>query len=223
MKVINHAFIMAAGRGIRLKPLTNSLPKGMMPYKNTTLISNGISKLKKFIKNIHISVGYKGSILAKHVIENNVSSIINTDSKGNAWWIFNSLFKYLNEPIIVLTCDNVTTIDFRLIEKDYLKKKSPPCMLIPVKPIEGLDGDFIKHKNNIVTSLSRIKYSNIYCSGIQIINPYRINCIIKNKKNFNQVWNLLIKKKLLYVSNVTLKKWFTIDNIDFLIKLQKNY
>ena len=163
MKVINHAFIMAAGRGIRLKPLTNSLPKGMMPYKNTTLISNGISKLKKFIKNIHISVGYKGSILAKHVIENNVSSIINTDSKGNAWWIFNSLFKYLNEPIIVLTCDNVTTIDFRLIEKDYLKKKSPPCMLIPVKPIEGLDGDFIKHKNNIVTSLSRIKYSNIYC------------------------------------------------------------
>ena len=47
MKVINHAFIMAAGRGIRLKPLTNSLPKGMMPYKNTTLISNGISKLKK--------------------------------------------------------------------------------------------------------------------------------------------------------------------------------
>ena len=96
-------------------------------------------------------------------------------------------------------------------------------MLIPVKPIEGLDGDFIKHKNNIVTSLSRIKYSNIYCSGIQIINPYRINCIIKNKKNFNQVWTLLIKKKLLYVSNVTLKKWFTIDNIDNLIKLQKNY
>ena len=93
MKVIDHAFIMAAGRGIRLRPLTDKLPKGMMPYKNTTLISSGILKLKKFIKNIHISVGYKGSILAKHVIENDVSSIINTEGKENAWWIFNYFSK----------------------------------------------------------------------------------------------------------------------------------
>ena len=220
MKVINHAFIMAAGRGIRLRPLTDKLPKGMMPYKNTTLISNGIFKLKKFIKNIHISVGYKGSILAKHVIENDANSIINTEGKENAWWVFNSLFKNLNEPIVVLTCDNVTTINFRSIEKDYLKKKSPPCMLVPVKPIKGLEGDFIKHNNNIVTSLSRRNYSNIYCSGIQIINPYKINYIMKNKKNFNQIWNVLIKKKLLYVSNIMPKKWFTVDNIHNFKKLK---
>ena len=124
MKVFNHAFIMAAGRGIRLRPLTDKLPKGMLSYNNETLISNGIMKLKKFIKNIHISVGYKGSILAKHVIENNVSSVINTEGKENAWWIFNSLMKNLNEPIVVLTCDNVTTINFHSIEKDYLKKKN---------------------------------------------------------------------------------------------------
>jgi NDP-sugar pyrophosphorylase family protein len=87
-------------------------------------------------------------------------------------------------------------------------------MLIPVKPIKGLDGDFIKHNNNIVTSLSRINYSNIYCSGIQIINPYKINYLMKDKTNFNQVWNFLIKKKLLYVSNVMPEKWFTVDNIN---------
>ncbi len=35
---------MAAGRGIRLKPFTNKFPKGMLPYRDTTLIANGILK-----------------------------------------------------------------------------------------------------------------------------------------------------------------------------------
>ena len=121
MKLINHAVIMAAGRGTRMLPLTRKLPKAMMNYKNSTLIANGIKYLRKNIENIHITVGHKGSILAKHVIENNVSTIINTNKKGNAWWIFNFFLKYMNEPIIVLTCDNVVNLNLK-IERDYLKK-----------------------------------------------------------------------------------------------------
>ena len=128
---VNDAFIMAAGRGVRLKPITNKIPKGMVKFKQNTLISNGIKKIKKQIKNVHVSVGYKGPILAKHVIENKVSSIINTEGKGNCWWIYNSIFKLLNKPLFVLTCDNVTNINFVKIEKDYLKLGKPACMLIP--------------------------------------------------------------------------------------------
>ena len=122
-KKINHAFIMAAGRGTRLMPLTKKIPKGLIKFKQTSLIANGIKKLKKYINNIHISVGYKGPILAKHLIEQKVSSIINTDNKGNAWWIFNSIFKNFDGPLFVLTCDNVTNINFKKIAKDYFKKK----------------------------------------------------------------------------------------------------
>ena len=43
---------------------------------------------------------------------------------------------------------------------------------------------------------------------------------MKNKKDFNQIWNFLIKKKLLYVSNIMPKKWFTVDNIHNLKKLK---
>ena len=221
MKKINNAFIMAAGRGARMKPLTDYLPKAMLQYKNTTLIANGISQIKKYIKNIHISVGYKGSLLAKHVIENDVSTIINTEGKGSAWWIFNSIFKKLNEPIFVLTCDNITKINFKNIEGDYFKKKSPPCMLIPVKPVEGLDGDYIKYKNNIITSISRSVKSDIYCTGIQVINPFKINEIVKPTENFYMIWNKLIGMKKLLVSDVRPKKWFTIDNLVQLDKIKK--
>ena len=211
--MINHAVILAAGRGIRMMPLTKKIPKAMVKIKNQTLILNGIKKIQKYIKNIHITVGYKGSVLAKHVIRNNVRSVINTNNKGNAWWIFNFPFNLINEPIFVLTCDNITNINFNLIEKDYIKKGKPECFLIPVKPVKKLEGDFIHKKKNIVTKLSRNAVSDIYCSGIQIINPYKINKIMKKTEDFNKVWKKLILKKKLLVSDIVPDQWFTIDSI----------
>ena len=220
-KKINHDFIMAAGRGTRLRPLTKKIPKGLIKFKQTSLIANGIKKLKKFIDFIHISVGYKGPILAKHLIEEKVSSIINTDKKGNSWWIFNSIFKSFDSPLYVLTCDNVTNIDFKKIEKDYYKKGQPICMIIPTKPIKGLAGDYIFRKKNIIQGLSRKVKSDIYCTGIQVLNPKKINDKIKSTDDFNILWKRLIKIKQLYVSDVMPKKWYTVDNVDNYKNLKK--
>ena len=220
-KKINHAFIMAAGRGTRLRPLTKKIPKGLIKFRQTSLIANGIKKLKKYIDFIHISVGYKGPILAKHLIEEKVSSIINTDKKGNSWWIFNSIFKSFDSPLYVLTCDNVTNIDFKKIEEDYYKKSQPMCMIIPTKPIKGLAGDYIFRKKNIIQGLSRKVKSDIYCTGIQVLNPKKINDKIKSTDDFNILWKRLIKIKQLYVSDVMPKKWYTVDNVDNYKKLKK--
>ena len=222
-KKIDHAFIMAAGRGTRLMPLTKKIPKGLIKFKQSSLISNGINKLKKYINFIHISVGYKGPVLAKHLIEQKVSSIINTDKKGNAWWIFNSMFKYFDKPIYVLTCDNVTNIDFKKIEKDYYKKKQPLCMIIPTIPVVGLSGDYIFRKKNIVKNLSRNIKSDIYCTGIQVLNPKKINDKIKSTSDFNILWRRLIKIKQLYVSDIKPKKWYTVDNLENYKNLKKNF
>ena len=220
-KKIDHAFIMAAGRGTRLMPLTKKIPKGLIKFKQSSLIANGIKKLKKYINNVHISVGYKGPILAKHLIEQKVTSIINTDNKGNCWWIFNSIFKNFDGPLFVLTCDNVTNIDFKKIEKDYYKKGQPICMIIPTKPIKGLAGDYIFKKKNIIQGLSRKVKSDIYCTGIQVLNPKKINDKIKSTDDFNILWKRLIKIKQLYVSDVMPKKWYTVDNVDNYKKLKK--
>ena len=113
MPKIRHAIIMAAGRGMRMAPLTDAIPKPMAPYNGTTLIARGISRLAERIKYIHVTVGYKGAMLASHLIEHDVASIHNTDGRSNSWWIHHTLLRAIDEPVFVLTCDNVTELDFQ--------------------------------------------------------------------------------------------------------------
>ncbi len=54
--MINHAVILAAGRGIRMMPKTKKIPKAMVKIKNETLILKLIKKINQYIKNIHITV-----------------------------------------------------------------------------------------------------------------------------------------------------------------------
>jgi len=210
---IAHTLIMAAGRGSRMMPLTNEIPKAMAKFRDTTLIANSIEKLKNNSQNIHITVGYKGADLAKHVIEQDVSSIFNTEGKGNAWWIFNTLIKNLDEPILVLTCDNVIELDMDRIYKDYISLNSPACLVVPVQPVEGLEGDYIFHDQNRVTELNRHKPSTMYCSGIQLLNPAKVNQYCDPAEDFYSVWSQLISKHQFYCSNVYPNKWFTVDTM----------
>ena len=211
---IDRALIMAAGRGMRMMPLTNEKPKAMAPFAGSTLIANGIDAISKYISEIYITVGYKGSMLASHVIEHNVACVFNTEGQDNSWWLYNTLIKYVDAPIYVLTCDNVIELDFKSLEKDYFSAGSPSCMIVPVKPIEGLEGDYIIKEGTVITNLSRDVKSNMYCSGIQILNPKKINDLTKVSDNFYGVWKQLIEQKQLYCSNAYPKQWYAVDNMD---------
>ena len=221
MSKIRHAIIMAAGRGLRMMPLTDSIPKPMAPYLGSTLIADGISRLVGKLENIHVTVGYKGAMLAQHVIEHGVNSIFNTEGHSNCWWIYNTLLKNLDEPIYVLTSDNVVDLDFDLLAENYFALDAPPCMVVPVKPVPGLDGDYIFHEKQLVKKLSRTEESDIYCSGIQILNPAKINRMTAEGESFYSVWSELIEQRKLIVSSVYPKTWFAVDTMEQLSQLNE--
>jgi NDP-sugar pyrophosphorylase family protein len=219
MGKIQHCLIMAAGRGQRMMPLTEKVPKPMAPHNGSTLIANQINKLSKFIPNIHVTVGYKGPVLAEHVIASNVTSVIHTAGQSNSWWIYNTLLSYVDEPVYIMTCDNIAELDFELLEKDYNEQSRPPCMLIGVKPVLGLSGDYIFHDNFKVYKLDRKEPAPTYCSGIQIINPFQVKKITKNAGDFYNVWGQLIEQNRLWVSSVLPDKWFSVDTVEHLQQL----
>ena len=216
MSKIQHCLILAAGRGRRMMPLTEGIPKPMAPHNGSTLIANQINKLSKFIPNIHVTVGYKGPVLAEHVIASNATSVINTSGQSNSWWIHNTLLSYVDEPVYVMTCDNITDLDFELLDKDYQLQDSPTCMLIGVEPLPELGGDYIFHENNKVYKLDRNDPASLYCSGIQIINPFQVKKLTNDKGDFYNIWEQLIAQNQLFVSSVLPDKWFSVDTIEHL-------
>lgn len=221
-KWVRHAVILAAGRGIRMLPLTNVMPKAMAPYNGSTLIAAGIERIREQVPFVHITVGHHGAMLAEHVIHHGVSTVVNTTGHGNAWWLFNTFLSMIDEPLVVLTCDNVTNLDFSLLENDYVRYGSPACMLVPVEPVRGLEGDFIFHDDHVVQRLSRTKVAPTYCSGIQIVNPTRIrNLIGDGHEDFQSVWSCLIPLGEVRASSVYPHTWFTVDTIEHLRRLSE--
>jgi len=222
MNKLNYAIILAAGRGVRMIPLTNLVPKAMAPFKDSTIIADGIKKINKHIKHTYITVGYKGAILAEHVIEMGVDAVFNTSGKGNAWWIYNTLIKDINEPVLVLTCDNIIILDYNKIINEYYALNEPACMVVPVKPIEGIEGDYIFQKNNIVQKLDRDNKAELYCSGIQVLNPHKINKLTNKVDDFYVVWKQLININQLYSGTICPDHWYTVDTMDQLNKLNNS-
>ena len=218
--VLNHALIMAAGRGLRMMPLTAIVPKPMAPYNGSTLIASSIKSIQSNIKKIHITVGYKGALLAEHVLGIGISSIFDTNDKGNSWWIYNTLMQYLDEPVLVMTADNIAQLNYPLLLGNYIEMGRPACMVVPVKPVDGLDGDYVHHNSGVVTKLDRSDPSDIYCSGIQILNPAKIIRLTTPSENFTDVWSQLILKQELHCSEVYPEKWISVDTVQQLNNIE---
>ena len=119
MKVI----ILAGGRGKRLRPITDKIPKPLIPINNKPLIERTIKYLKKYgITEIIISSGYKSNLIEKFLKKkkNFVCKIIFSIEKtplGTGGAIKKALKHVNEESFLVLNGDIVTNIDLKKILK----------------------------------------------------------------------------------------------------------
>lgn len=61
---ITHAVVLAAGRGSRLRPLTDDVPKPMLPIDGTAVILTVLRQLERAdIQTATVIVGYQGDVL----------------------------------------------------------------------------------------------------------------------------------------------------------------
>lgn len=77
MQKPDKAFILAAGKGTRMKPLTDTLPKPMIPLAGRTLIDRTIdAMIKQGVRQIVVNLHYFGNKLEEHLITRKDATIV---------------------------------------------------------------------------------------------------------------------------------------------------
>ena len=117
------ALILAGGRGKRLRPLTDKIPKPLILINNLPLIERSVKYLKKFgINDIIICSGYKSKqienfLKKKKNFNCKIEFSIERSPLGTAGAIKKATQKISDDSFVVINGDVITNIDLRKILK----------------------------------------------------------------------------------------------------------
>ena len=108
------AVILAAGKGIRMLPLTENVPKVLVEVKGKPFLSYVIENLKKAgITELGIIVGYKKEKIIQFLEENNIQATIieQKEQLGTGHAVLQARNFCGNDNFIVLGGDNLFSVD----------------------------------------------------------------------------------------------------------------
>jgi NDP-sugar pyrophosphorylase family protein len=130
----NVALILAGGRGTRLMPITESLPKPMIPVAGTPILERVINHLVGFgVTRIVLSIGYLGDKIVDYFDDGSNFgcdiTYLEEDPQcprgtGGPIASLPDLFVDLKDPILVLNGDLVTQFDVAAMLRHHIESRS---------------------------------------------------------------------------------------------------
>jgi hypothetical protein len=138
-KIEGSVVIMAGGRGKRLRPFTNKLPKPLIQINGKTLIEHVLDNFIKWgFDSFKVTINYKSNILKKFLQELNSQCNFTFVKESKPLGTGGSLFylkKKFKKHFIVSNCDTVAEIDLNKILKKHFAEKNLITMVCVKKNI----------------------------------------------------------------------------------------
>lgn len=183
------AIIMAGGRGKRLSPLTDDIPKPLLKVADVYLIEHVILHLIKFgIKEIIISINYLGDKIKDEIGNGekygiSISYINEEYSMGTAGSI--SLIDEFNSNSYLITnADVLTDIDFEKMYKSHLENNSDLTVASNEYQVNIPFAVFEMDNNRVISSVEKPVKSYKTNAGIYLVKANQI------KKIPNKFYNM---------------------------------
>lgn len=209
-KNIKKAVILCGGRGKRLRPLTDKIPKPMTKIGDKPLLEHLINLLREHgIIEIYLAVSYLGEKVEKYFTDGKkwgVKIFYSYDRKplGGAGAI-KLLERNFNSTFIVLNGDVITNLNLTKMAV-FHKQKGGIGTISVHKTDHPYDSDIVEcDKNFLVKRFFRPrlgdKFKLISKTGTHIFEPKALKFIPKNKKySLEEEWipDLLKKGEKLY-------------------------
>ena len=184
---INIGFILAAGRGTRMRELTEACPKPLIQVKGKALIDYNVERLlAAHIKTIYVNLFYKGEMIRSHLekkyphidfhfIEDYMPGL---ETGGGVFQILPELTQRAPDGFFVLNSDMVleesTPLSLERLQQHWNPQEMDVLLLFqPVEMLypQGQDGNYFLENN--LPRRQKPKERNIpfLFAGTQILHP----------------------------------------------------
>ena len=205
------ALILAGGRGKRLRPITDKIPKSLIPINKKPLIQYTINYLKKFgINEIIICAGYKSTQIQNFLKKKKnfgckIEYSIEKSPLGTAGAIRNAIKNLSDESFLVINGDVITNIDFKKI----LKKPNT----IAASELKTKFGTMEIRNNKILKFNEKTDVENVWMNpGLYHLSTDILKILPHKGSLEAEIFPKLAKKKSLHTIKFKKVLWHSIDS-----------
>lgn len=219
------AFVLAAGLGKRLRPLTNDVPKPMICVLNKPVIMHTLENLKKYgFDDVYINLFYRPEKIIDYLNSQNLKMKIKfseeTTLLGTAGAIKNRE-NFFDDTFVVMSGDGLSDINLKKA-LDFHKKKKALATIVLKEIDKNFDyGIVLKNKNSKICAFYekpswKDVFANTTNTGIYIFEPEIFKYIPKDTFfDFGKdLFPLLLKNKKDIFAYTMKEYWTDIGNIE---------
>ncbi|MGV9169306.1 MAG: sugar phosphate nucleotidyltransferase [Promethearchaeia archaeon] len=226
------AVILAAGKGRRLRPLTQKLPKALVPIGGAPLIDILIDTYQKAgVASFTVGIGWQGDLLRKHL--HKTHSELNIDmvpvpnyEDGPLTTLVTALKTVEDDCVIVGPVDEI--MDRKLVTEaleDLQDKKLPEDIMLVTDPSVEKGTEVFLKKDDLVAGLGMpiTEYDfKARSAMLMIISKDAYSRLIESSKsgmrNLSDALNYLIDNGVQVGSLQVEEQWFDIDTVEDMLQ-----
>ena len=182
------AFILAGGLGTRLRPLTFSIPKPLIPVGERPILEILIENLKAHgVEDIYLAVGYRAELIQVYFQDGRQFGVnIHYSQEGKRLGTAGPLRLIrdrfgIREPALVMNSDIITEVSFRDFYQSHLKKSAALTVgvrryeyVVPYGVVEMEEGQIHSIQERPTLSF------HINC-GMYVVNPDILDLVPENQ------------------------------------------
>ncbi len=188
------AVILAGGRGTRMRPLTYTRPKPLLPLVDEPVLNHLLRHLSKTgFHDVLLTLGNAKQSIKDQILEHDksgleVSFVEEPDNRalGTAGSV-KLAEEFLSESFLVVQGDALTNIDLKLLSTRHLEKKCDATILLCKVPDPWLYGIAVLNDDDIVQDFQEKPdptgtISDLASIGIYFLEPSVLSLIPKGEK-----------------------------------------
>jgi mannose-1-phosphate guanylyltransferase len=192
-KMSPKAFILAGGKGTRLRPITYEMPKPLVPLQNKPILEHVIDLLRAYdVRDIVISIGYLGDKIKEYFHDEKrlgvkISFVEEQEELGTGGPL--RLAKnFLNETFVMVNGDNLIDIDLYKMYQFHNENKATATIALTTVDDPSSYGVAVLEGNKIVKFVEKPRKeeapSKLINTGLYILEPKVIDLVPSKRPSF---------------------------------------